>query len=130
MKTTKVLFGILIITAALAMQVHAQTILTNGLAAYYPFNGNANDESGNGWNGTVYGATLDLDRSGQPSNAYHFNGNSRIFIGNTEIVSGLALTLAAWIKPDSVASTNAIVSSGNWNSYALYTTTDSVLGEM
>jgi hypothetical protein len=31
-----------------------------GLVAYYPFNGNANDASGNGNNGTVYGATLTL----------------------------------------------------------------------
>jgi hypothetical protein len=52
MKTTKALFGIFTITAALAMQVHAQTFLTNGLVAYYPFNGNANDMSGNGNNGT------------------------------------------------------------------------------
>lgn len=29
------------------------TDLGNGLVAYYPFNGNANDESGNGNHGTV-----------------------------------------------------------------------------
>ena len=32
--------------------------LETGLIAYYPFNGNANDESGNGNDGTVIGATL------------------------------------------------------------------------
>ena len=32
-----------------------QEFPTNGLLAYYPFNGNANDESGNGNNGTVFG---------------------------------------------------------------------------
>ncbi len=32
--------------------------------AYYPFNGNANDESGNGNNGTVDGASLTTDRLG------------------------------------------------------------------
>src|SRR4051794_12682629 len=37
----------LTITAALAVQVHAQTFLTNGLVTFYPFNGNANDVSGN-----------------------------------------------------------------------------------
>ena len=31
---------------------------TNGLVAWYGFNGNANDESGNGPDGTVNGATL------------------------------------------------------------------------
>jgi hypothetical protein len=30
----------------------------SGLIAYYPFSGNANDESGNGRNGTVIGASL------------------------------------------------------------------------
>jgi len=32
--------------------------LKDGLVAYYPYSGNANDESGNGNNGTVFGATL------------------------------------------------------------------------
>jgi hypothetical protein len=31
---------------------------TNGLVGWWPFNGNANDESGNGNHGTVNGATL------------------------------------------------------------------------
>ena len=31
--------------------------LTNGLVAYYPFYGNANDESGNGLNGTLYNSS-------------------------------------------------------------------------
>jgi hypothetical protein len=56
MKTTKALFGTLAITAAIATQVQAQSFLTNGLVAYYPFNGNANDESGNGNNGTTFGS--------------------------------------------------------------------------
>ena len=47
---------------------------TNGLVGYWPFNGNANDESGNGNNGVVNGASLTLDRSGNVNNAYSFNG--------------------------------------------------------
>lgn len=35
-----------------------------GLIAHYPFNGNANDESGNDNNGIVSGATLTTDRFG------------------------------------------------------------------
>ncbi|MGA9778350.1 MAG: hypothetical protein ACLPRE_04365 [Limisphaerales bacterium] len=69
MKTIKALFQIFTITAALAMPVHAQTFLTNGLLAYYPFNGNANDASGNGNNGVVYGATLTTDRFGMSNSA-------------------------------------------------------------
>lgn len=48
--------------------------VVTGLVAYYPFNGNANDASGNGNNGTVYGASLTSDRNGNPNNAYSFNG--------------------------------------------------------
>ena len=44
--------------------VVAQINLDSGLVAYYPFNGNANDESGNGNDGTVNGATLTADRFG------------------------------------------------------------------
>ncbi len=46
--------------------------LKNGLVAYYPFNGNANDESGNGNNGIVNGATLVLDRFSNKNSAYQF----------------------------------------------------------
>jgi hypothetical protein len=55
-------------------------IPTNGLVAWYPFNGNANDSSGNGNNGTVNGATLSTDRFGQPNHCYSFDGNSN-YIG-------------------------------------------------
>ena len=50
------------------------TFPTNGLVAYYPFNGDANDESGNGNNGTIYGATLTTDRFGVQGKAMAFNG--------------------------------------------------------
>ncbi|MBF0376481.1 MAG: LamG domain-containing protein [Desulfamplus sp.] len=48
--------------------------LTDGLVAYYPFNGNANDESGNGNNGAVNGAVLTKDGLGNPNSAYSFDG--------------------------------------------------------
>jgi uncharacterized repeat protein (TIGR01451 family) len=49
---------------------------SNGLVGWWPFNGNAIDESGNGNNGTVNGATLTTDRFGQSNKAYGFDGNS------------------------------------------------------
>jgi len=51
---------------------------SDGLMAFYPFKGNANDFSGNGWDGTVNGATLTTDRFGNADNAYHFTGTSNI----------------------------------------------------
>lgn len=50
--------------------------ITNGLVACYPFDGNANDASGNGNNGTVNEAVLTEDRLGNPNAAYNFNGVS------------------------------------------------------
>jgi uncharacterized protein (TIGR02145 family) len=47
---------------------------TNGLVCWWPFNGNANDESGNGNHGTVNGATLAVDRFGNAGKAYSFDG--------------------------------------------------------
>ena len=51
-----------------AVSVSAQVNIANGLLAYYPYNGNANDESGNGYNGTS--VVLSTDRFGIPNKAY------------------------------------------------------------
>jgi hypothetical protein len=61
----------------LALFTNAQVpnyIPTNGLVGWWPFNGNANDESSNGNDGTVIGATLTNDRFGNESKAYSFDG--------------------------------------------------------
>lgn len=47
---------------------------TNGLVGWWGFNGNANDESGNGNNGTVNGPVLTNDRFGNSNAAYAFDG--------------------------------------------------------
>jgi hypothetical protein len=46
----------------------------SGLAAYYPFNGNANNTINPQNNGVVHGAQLAADRSGTLSSAYWFDG--------------------------------------------------------
>ena len=45
---------------------------TDGLLGYWPFSGNADDESGNDYDGLVNGASLSTDRFGNPNNAYSF----------------------------------------------------------
>lgn len=54
--------------------VEKEPDINDGLVAYYPFNGNANDESGNGHDGIEYGATLTSDRFGNPISAFSFDG--------------------------------------------------------
>ena len=46
----------------IGLTINAQVNLNTGLSAHYPFNGNANDQSGNGNHGTVNDATLGSDR--------------------------------------------------------------------
>ena len=70
------------------------------LVAYYPFQGNADDMSGNGHTGTVFGAVLTADRFGNPNSAYSFDGsNDYILVPNAADlnITG-SLTLAAWIS--------------------------------
>ncbi len=80
---------------------NADADISSGMVAYYPFAGNAMDESGNGNHGTVNGATLTIDRHGDPDRAYHFSGSSYIEIAHSNSLDlEAALTMAAWIRPD------------------------------
>ena len=98
-KTTKSILGVLTITLALAVEAQAQSFLTNGLVAYYPFNGNANDASGNGYNGTAYNTTIVADYMGNPASAYSLNGiNAYIYFGPI-LPDMQAMTVSAWVNP-------------------------------
>ena len=81
MKFTNLLFCLLSVSFSAFAQVP-----TNGLVAYYPFNGNANDETGNGNNGTVHGASLATDRFGKVNSAYSFDGTADIELPTTNLV--------------------------------------------
>ena len=72
--------------------------LDSGLVACYPFNGNANDESGNGNNGTVYGATLTTDRFGNPNSAYSFNGVSDYISLPSSIMIRKDMSISFWLE--------------------------------
>jgi hypothetical protein len=73
---------------------------TAGPIAYYPFNGDANDESGNGNNGTIYGnAVFAADRFGVANSAIRLNGAGE-FIQIPDSPSfyfNYPITLSAWI---------------------------------
>ena len=83
------------------------------LKAYYPFNGNANDESGNGHNGTVYGATLCPDRFGVADRAYEFNGIGYIAVANSPTVTTSA-TFAAWVYLNSGGTGGYVIIKGTY----------------
>lgn len=103
MKTTKALFEILTITAALAVQVQAQSFLTNGLVAYYPFNGIANDASGNGNNGTTNNVAFVPDLYNNPNAAIQFYGDTSSYVDVTPISSlnfTNEITVSLWCAVD------------------------------
>ncbi len=84
------------------------TDLSHGLVAYYPFNGNATDESGNENNGIVYGSSLSEDRFGFPNCAYSFNGIDNYI----KILSNFSLkqvTISVWIKPSVLPQEGSII---------------------
>lgn len=80
-------------------QVCAMTEEDEGLVAFYPFNGNANDESGNGNNGTVFGATLTEDRFGNTDSAYSFDGDWIEVPDNSLLQPNTAISVAVWVNP-------------------------------
>jgi len=75
-------------------------IPSNGLIGWWPFNGNANDESGNGNDGTVNGAVLTEDRFGNENSAYSFDGiDDFINAGYVNEISGSSqLSVSYWIN--------------------------------
>ena len=72
-----------------------------GLIAYYPFNGDANDASGNGNNAVFNNATLTSDIYGNPNSAYYFNGvDNYIRFPNTQGINPAGqISLCVLVKP-------------------------------
>lgn len=98
--------GLAITTQHVFAQVPSY-VPTSGLVGYWPFNGNANDESGNGNNGTVNGATLTTDRNGNNNKAFQFEGVnccgtpdaiSEIAITNNFLSLNSNFTISCWMK--------------------------------
>jgi len=88
------------------------------LVAYYPFNGNVNDESGNGHNGTNNNASLSIDRFGNASGSYAFNGTSSyIEMQDSSDFTTNSLTLSAYVKTNSNKISQAVFSNYGGNSW-------------
>ena len=88
-------------TGSDSVSITVNTAPDDGLVAYYPFNGNANDESGNGHDGTPSGAALTEGIGGDPDGAYSFDGiDDKLDVPDSpELNLVNAITISAWIKP-------------------------------
>jgi hypothetical protein len=97
----KNLFKIITFAMALSAQVQAQSFLTNGLVAYYPFDGNAFDASGNGHTGTLFGtAAFGVDRFGNSNSCISLPGTqgtgSGVDVPSLSSMSYEPVTYSAW----------------------------------
>ncbi|GEM_PF-2852799 len=92
-------------------QLSIPSSLASGLIAYFPFNGNANDMSGNNNNnGTVSGASLTTDRFGNLNSAYSFDGVSN-YIELPVLVSlenSSKMTFSTWVNTNYTYPTDPI----------------------
>lgn len=98
-KYLKVMVVIVFATNLMAQNV-PNYVPTNGLVGWWPFNGNANDESGNGNHGTVNGATLTADRNGKANNAYSFDGISNYIeiASSSNLLVTSSYSLSTWVN--------------------------------
>jgi hypothetical protein len=90
--------------------------LNNGLIAYFPFNGNANDESGYNNHGQISGATLTTDRFGNENKAYYFNGiDNYIRVNDNPEINQLTnqFSITAWIQIYQSTNDHQIIA-GKW----------------
>lgn len=74
---------------------------TNGLIGYWPFNGNANDVSGNGYNLVNNNVTFGNDRNNVANAAAYFSGNSSQLTSQTAVsqfTSSPLQTYSFWFK--------------------------------
>lgn len=97
----------------------------NGLVAYYPLNGNANDESVNKHNGDVVGTVSTNDRKENANSAYSFNGMNNYIKLSSQVGNGIR-SISLWFCLDeaidySLANAVGLVHrEGNPNNYAQF----------
>lgn len=122
------LFGALALSINSFAQVPSY-VPTNGLVGWWPFNGNANDESNNGNNGTVNGASLIADRDGNTNAAYSFDGvDDYIEVADNNTLDMVGdVSISCWIEKSVfnqryeaiIAKDTGIVMNSNINNYKL-----------
>jgi hypothetical protein len=97
-----------IVLVMLSPQCFSQpNTLTNGLVAYFPFDGNANDESGNGNNGFPHGNWQYV--LGVREMALQLDGTGYILVppNNTLAMSqSVERSISVWVKPEGFPQSN------------------------
>ncbi len=122
-------------------------IAASAIVAYWKFNGNANDSSGNGNNGTLTACpptiggvglvitpgvtpggvpTLTADRFGNAASAYNFSNGSHIEVPYSPTLNPKAISVSLWVRQDTAGRIDHsadcyMVSLARWNGYKFQT---------
>lgn len=110
-----------------------QDVSAANLMAFWKFNGNANDSSGHGNNGTLKtgwigtsatsysdGGTLPVltaDRFSRAGMAYYFNNGAYIEVPYSPDLNPQNFTISLWLRRDGSSNGNYMVSLNRWNGY-------------
>ncbi|MGF7216036.1 hypothetical protein GGR92_002201 [Spirosoma lacussanchae] len=104
-------------------------IAPDKLVLHMLFNGNANDASGKGFNGTLktggaqWGAGLPVltaDRFGNANRAYYFDKGGNIEIPYNSVLNpSKEITISMWIKRDTTRASNYLLALNRWNGYKI-----------
>ncbi|MBN2315203.1 MAG: LamG domain-containing protein [Sedimentisphaerales bacterium] len=106
----------IVITLVWALTIPVGSVkadLTTGLVGYWPLDGDAEDVSGNGNNGTIVGDVVPVaDRFGTADSAMNFPGdrNNYIDLGQPDVllIKG-AMTVAAWVRAETMLQNGRVV---------------------
>ena len=107
MKPRTCLLTVLAAAAAVNALGQTPTIPTNGLVAFYPLDGNADDASSNQSHGIPTALTYQTNRFGFSGAAGSFDGeNSRVRVPTTANFNLLPVTATAWVRLHNNAGTD------------------------
>lgn len=90
--------GTLLLIIFFSSTLFCQNTLQDSLQLHYVFDGNANDISGHGHHGTVFGAQLTENRFGQTNSAFEFDGSFDL-INTFSTFDYEERTVSLWINP-------------------------------
>lgn len=108
--------------------------INNGLKAYYPFNGNTNDQSGGNHHAQIIGNIhLTNDRFGTPNSAYQFPGNLTNYIAvsyasDFNVAPYESFSISLWYQGGSISGGDFEILFGKENPQLNYKPYDYYLG--
>ncbi|MGB7532346.1 MAG: LamG domain-containing protein [Halobacteriota archaeon] len=114
MNRRNIVLGHILLVALIFILMAAVTPTSaeTGLVAYYPFDGDTNDHSGNGNDGTNHGATFVSGTSGQ---GLSFDGADDFVSAPVNINPDVMpeMTMVAWVRPDDGSPIKPVISHDN-----------------